>query len=80
MTTTDAPAKRVYAKVDADSVPVIEHWVTLPDAAIEMGLSRQQAYNLAAAGRFKTLRRLSARGKAQFILQRSELTKIVTDA
>lgn len=67
---------RVYPKQDADSIPVLQHWVSLPDAADELGLRRQRVHQMAGEGVFKTLHKISKTGRPIAVIKRSELEKI----
>lgn len=68
---------RIYPKVDAEDVPVVEEYVSLPDAADEMGLSRKRVHQMAGEGKFKTLRKLSKEGRPTFMIKRTELAEII---
>lgn len=41
-----------------ENIPLLDGWITLPEAAQRLGVSRQYAYKLASDGYFKTLHRL----------------------
>jgi excisionase family DNA binding protein len=41
-----------------EDIPLLDGWVTLPEAAQRLGISRQYAYKLASDGYFQSLRRL----------------------
>jgi excisionase family DNA binding protein len=41
-----------------EDIPLLDGWVTLPEAAQRLGISRQYAYKLASDGYFRSLRRL----------------------
>lgn len=71
-------AKRVYPRIDADRVPDLEHWVSLPEAGVMLDLSRQRAYGWAAEGRFKTLRKVRSgpEKRALFVVKRTEVERL----
>lgn len=76
---TTMTAKRVYPRVDADDVPALEHWVSLPEAGDMLGISRQRAYGWAAEQKFKTLRKISsgADKRPTFVVKRTEVQRLV---
>lgn len=45
-------------RIDLHEVPVLEGWMTLPEAADALGYSRQYVHALAANGKFKTIHRV----------------------
>lgn len=53
-------------------IPALDDWITLPEAAEILSVSRQHAYNVAAKGGFDTLHRI---GAAVFVVKASEITQ-----
>lgn len=53
-----------------DTIPVLDGWITLPDAANILKISRQHAYNRAANGHFKSLHRV---GSSVFLVDEAEI-------
>ena len=45
-------------RIDLETLPQIAEWMSLPDAADALKLSRQQVHRLASSGEFKTLSRI----------------------
>lgn len=45
-------------KIDLDGVPHVVEWMSLPQVAEEIGLSRQQVHKLAVSGYFSSLHRI----------------------
>jgi predicted site-specific integrase-resolvase len=76
---TTMATKRVYPRVDANTVRPLEFWVSLPEAGEMLGISRQRAYGWAAEGKFKTIRKISsgAEKRATFVVKRTEIEKLV---
>lgn len=64
--------KRLTEKTD---IPVLDDWITLPDAANILNISRQQAHNKAVAEQFKTLHRI---GSSTFVVRKSEVEGLTT--
>ena len=50
-------------------------WITLPEAADMLGVSRQHVYNKAVAGHFNTLHRV---GAATFVVDSREIEEHLT--
>lgn len=45
-------------KINLENVPEVEAYISLPQAAERMNLSRQQVHKMAASGFFMSLRRI----------------------
>lgn len=41
-----------------EDIPLLDGWITLPEAALRLGVSRQYAYKLASDNYFTSLHRL----------------------
>lgn len=57
------------------NVPRLDSWITLPEVAAMMGVSRQHIYNKAANGDFRSLHRV---GAATFIVDSREVEEKLT--
>lgn len=55
-------------------IPELTPWITLPDAAEILGISRQHAYNRAVQGVFSTLHRI---GKSTFVVSSEEVQDLL---
>ncbi len=62
---------RVVLDVDGPAVPVVpgESWLTLSQAAADLGMTRQNAHLMARDGKFKTLHTV-ARGTIRLVAER----------
>jgi hypothetical protein len=69
------PLADVPTLQDNPDIPVLEEWVPLADAGIELGWSRQYMHKLGRLGRFSTLHRLGA-VRPVFVISRVEVDAI----
>lgn len=55
-------------------IPVLEGWITIPEAASKLGISRQYAYKRAADGFFETIHQIGEEN-ATFVVAIEEVDK-----
>lgn len=57
-------------------IPTLKGWITIPEAAVKLGISRQYAYKRATDGFFSSLHRLGDE-MTTFIVSTEEVDKLV---
>lgn len=59
---------------DNTDIPVLEGWMTIPEAASKLGISRQYAYKRAADGFFESLHKIGDE-KETFVVKTEEVSR-----
>lgn len=57
-------------------IPVLEGWITIPEAASKLGISRQYAYKRAADGYFKSIHQIGDENATYVVSTEEVATKI----
>lgn len=68
----------MYAKLSDKKIPTISEWITLPEAAQRLGISRQYAYKRAADNYFKTLSKIGDE-LVTYVVSTDEIEKLVEE-
>lgn len=67
-----------------DGVPPLEDWITLPAAAVLLGVTKQGVHGMAAAGKFATIHTVSQtagveRQRSLYVVRRSEVERMIAE-
>lgn len=68
----------MYAKLSDKDIPTINEWITLPEAAQRLGISRQYAYKRAADDYFQSLHKIGDE-LITYVVSTEEVDRLVAE-